>query len=365
MKIGILTFHRASNYGAVLQAYALTEVLRDMGADAEIVDYECPEVEMCHHPRNLFKRESLPSALIHYYGKQKKYRNFEGFRQRNLHLSRRYTRDNIADSCAAYDLFISGSDQVWSKKYSGMDTTYLLDFEKDHAKKYSYAASFGFTEFPDGTQDVYAGLLKDFQAVSVREQSAVDLLRSRCGLEAFLSLDPTLLLDVSKWARLAKKPALDKKYILIYRVQPPIHLIEYAKQLSAETGYEIVYLNSSYTDHKELNHARFSTPEEFVGWFANAEYVLTNSFHGTAFSIIFQRNLVVELQTKLSTNTRSRDLLAVCGLQHRILPDPFSGFKPEKIDWNSVAEKLGAEKARSIAYLKQLCEMKQRKESLN
>ena len=246
-----------------------------------------------------------------------------------------------------------------------MDTTYLLDFEKNSEKKYSYAASFGFTEFPEGTQDVYAGLLKDFQAVSVREQSAVDLLKSSCNLDAFLSLDPTLILGASKWAKLAKKPARDKKYILIYRVQPPVHLLDYAQKLSAETGCEIVYLNSSYTDHKELYHARFSTPEEFVGWFANAEYVLTNSFHGTAFSIIFQRNLVVELQTKQSTNTRSRDLLAICGLLHRTLPDAFDCFTLEDIDWKSVTEKLEAERKSSIAYLKRLCETEHRKESLN
>lgn len=217
MKVGILTFHRASNYGAVLQAYALTEVLRNLGADAEIVNYYCPEVEMCHYPKNLFKRESLPRACIHYYGKNKKFRNFESFRERHLHLSRRYDRADIVDASTEYDLFISGSDQVWSKKYSGMDTTYLLDFESDPKKKYSYAASFGFTEFPEGTQNVYADLLKEFQAVSVREQSAVDLLRSRCSLNAFLSLDPTLILVASSWKKLAKSPSC-KKNIFLFTV---------------------------------------------------------------------------------------------------------------------------------------------------
>ena len=219
MKIGILTFHRASNYGAVLQAYALTEVLRDSGADAEIIDYYCPEVEMCHHPKNLFKRQSFPAACIHYYGKQKKYQNFEGFRQKHLHLSQHYSKETIAECSQKYDLFISGSDQVWSKKYSGMDTTYLLDFEKNAGKKYSYAASFGFTEFPEGTKETYSKLLKEFQAISVREQSAADLLKTQCHLEAFTSLDPTLILGASKWQKLAKAPEQDKKYILIYRVQ--------------------------------------------------------------------------------------------------------------------------------------------------
>lgn len=355
MKIGILTFHRASNYGAVLQAYALSEVVREFEPDTEIIDYYCPEVEMCHYPKNVFKRQKFLSACIHYYGKCKKYGIFESFRGRKLKLSEKYTRENIAFASGKYDLFISGSDQVWSKKYSGMDTTYLLDFEKDSAKKYSYAASFGFTSFPEGTKETYESLLKRFSAVSVREKSAEELMKNECGIDAFMSLDPTLILDREKWRKFAKLPDRSKKYILIYHVQPPVSLINYAKKLSAETGYEIVYLNSSYTSHRELNHARFSSPEEFVGWFLNAEYVLTNSFHGTAFSVIFHKNLVVELKTKLSTNTRSRDLLAICGLGARVLDPKTMKVSLDPIDWNKVEERLSKERTRSLDYLRGIC----------
>lgn len=356
MKIGILTFHRASNYGAVLQAYALTEVLREYHKDTEIVNYYCPEVEMCHHPNKLFRRQNFISACIHYYGKWKKYRIFEDFRRRKLQLSEKYEAGTLAEASRQYAVFISGSDQVWSKKYSGMDTTYLLDFEKDPQKKYSYAASFGFTAFPDGTRDIYAKYLKEFQAVSVRENSAVSLLASECDVKSFMSLDPTLVLSTEKWRKFAKYPEMPNKYILIYHVQPPLHLMEYAKKLSAETGCGIVYLNSSYTSHRELNHARFSTPEQFAGWFANAEYVLTNSFHGTAFSIIFQKNLVVEIETKLSTNTRSRDLLQLCGLENRILPENYRQFELTPIDWEVAATNLNAEREKSLTYLRKICE---------
>ena len=116
-----------------------------------------------------------------------------------------------------------------------------------------------------------------------------------------------------------------------------------------------MYLNSSYTSHRELDHARFSTPEEFVGWFANAEYVLTNSFHGTAFSVIFHKNLVVELKTKLSTNTRSRDLLALCGLGSRVLDPKTMSVSLDPIDWDKAEERLGQEKQRSLDYLKGIC----------
>lgn len=357
MKIGILTFHRASNYGAVLQAYALTEILRSWNLDAEIVDYRCPEVENCHHPNKLFKRLSFPSACIHYYGKHKKFKNFDLFRQRKLHLSPKYDESNIDSLSNNYDLFISGSDQVWSKKYSGMDTTYLLDFEADTNKKFSYAASFGFTEFPENTKETYQNLLKQFYAISVREKSAVDLLQNQCNIDSYLCLDPTLLLGSDKWSTFCQPPKQDKKYILIYRVQPPKNLINYAKKLSEQTGYEIIYLNSSYTDHKELRHARFSTPEEFVGWFAHAEYVLTNSFHGTAFSIIFHKNLIVELQTQQSINTRSRDLLEICGLSNRVLPNDFQNFSLQEINWELVSEKLELEKEKSIAYLREICNL--------
>lgn len=355
MKIGILTFHRAYNYGAVLQAYALKSVLNDLGAEAEIVDYACPQVDLDHHPKYTLKKFGFPKALISFYGRFVKSFAFETFKKEKLCAGKEYTKGTIKETTGMYDLFITGSDQIWSDKFSGFDTTFLLDFVDDNTKKYSYAASFGFSQFPEEKKDIYQKYLGEFMKISVREQSAVDMLKDECGLDSFVSLDPTLILGADKWKRFCKKPDINKKYILIYTIQPPVDLINYAKRLSEETGCELLYLNNSYKQYREIKHIRLVSPEEYVGWFANAEYVLTNSFHGTAFSLIFNRNLVAEIKTQKSTNTRSRDVLKLCGLDHRILTGDYHKFALSEINWNEVNSKIEEQKEKSVSYLREIC----------
>lgn len=353
-----MTFHRAFNYGAVLQAYALKEVIDSFDAEVDIINYACYQVDLDHNPKYTLQKEGFPKALIKFYGRFMKYQVFNGFKNRKFNFRNIYNKENIKDIANDYDIFIAGSDQIWSNKFSGFDTTFLLDFVKDNKKKYSYAASFGFSEFPDGTKEIYEKYLKDFQKISVREKSAVDLLKTECGLDSFVSLDPTLILGAKKWKKFCVKPKTNKKYILIYTIQPPVNLIKYAKRLSEETGLELLYLSNSFRQHREIKHLRLVSPEEFVGWFANAEYVLTNSFHGTAFSLIFNKNLVVEIQTQKSLNTRSRDLLKLCNLEERILTKDYRKFRLNDIEWDSVNKKLETEKKKSVNYLREICEDK-------
>lgn len=355
MKIGILTFHRAYNYGAVLQAYALKTVLNDLGVDAEIVDYVCQQVDLDHHPKYTLKKLGFPKALIGFYGRFVKSFAFEKFKKEKLCTGSEYTKKTIKKVSDVYDLFIVGSDQIWSNKFSGFDTTFLLDFVDDKTKKYSYAASFGFSQFPEKTKNIYKKYLREFMNISVREQSAVDMLKNECNLDASVNLDPTLILGADKWKHFCKKPDINKKYILIYTIQPPVNLIKYAKRLSKETGYELLYLSNSYKQYREIKHIRLVSPEEYVGWFANAEYVLTNSFHGTAFSLIFNRNLVVETKTQQSINTRSRDMLNLCGLDNRILDGDYRKFKLGEINWSEVNSRIEEQKEQSVSYLRGIC----------
>lgn len=355
MKIGILTFHRAYNYGAVLQAYALKKVLNDFGAEADIVNYACYQVDLDHNPKYTLKKLGFPKALIGFYGRFVKSFAFKRFQKDKLEVGREYTRETIRKADKEYDVFIAGSDQIWSNKFSGFDTTYLLDFVNDSRKKYSYAASFGFSQFPEGTKEIYKKHLDKFMKLSVREQGAVDMLKNECGLDAVVNLDPTLILGAAKWREFCKVPERKNKYILIYTIQPPVNLIKYAKRLSEETGCELLYLSNSYKQYREIKHIRLVSPEEYVGWFANAEYVLTNSFHGTAFSLIFNKNLVVEIKTKKSLNTRSRDVLNLCNLSGRILDEDYKKFKPCEIDWDKVNSIIDEQKEKSLSYLKEIC----------
>ena len=210
------------------------------------------------------------------------------------------------------------------------------------------------SEFPEGKEDRYKELLSGMQCLSLREMSGKELVE-KIGLEGRVDLDPTLLLDEEHWREFSKAPKVSGHYILVYTVNPDVHLVEFARKLSAETGCGIMYLNNQYKSNRDLTRVRYASPEEYVGWFANAQYVLTNSFHGTAFSIIFHRRFKVELETKKKFNVRSRDLLINCGLQNCILrnnsEDHF--FNTE---WEEADRLLDSGRELSRDYLKKIVE---------
>lgn len=349
-KIGILTFHRASNYGAVLQSYALQRTVHMLGADAEIIDYRCDEVEDSHNPAAVFHKNPFFHALRLLPNKIVKYRTFNSFRNRMLNMSKCYTKTTIKTANNAYSTYIAGSDQVWSPVFSGNDDVYQLAFA-DSFNKYSYACSFGFDEFPAELKKSYLHNLKSIRTVSVREASAKKLLGAE-NMEARVDVDPTMLLTTKEWDKLANYPGTKNPYILLYTVQPPVILLDYARKLSEKTGYELVYLNNEHKKNKDIKHVRYASPEEFVGWFAQAEYVLTNSFHGTVFSVLYHKKCKIELETGKKFNNRSRDLLMALKLKICILKKNDDYEFQEK--WEEANMILDNMRESSVEYLKQI-----------
>ena len=349
--IGILTFHRASNYGAVLQAYALQTVLSGISGNAEIVDYYCSAVEDDHRPIGLFKHHKVHKAILHLPLKAKKDMVFNAFRKRKLVTSEPYRKKNIAAAADRYAVFVAGSDQVWNDRLSGMDPAYMMDFAREE-QRYSYACSFGFDQFPKGRERTYVKYLSAIRRISLRESSGVDML-ANYGLQAQTDLDPTLLLAAEEWKAFCKVPNRKEPYILVYTVSPDVHLLEYARKLSERTGCPILNLNNQMRTNRDLTRIRFATPEKFVGLFAGAQYVLTNSFHGTAFSLIFHKKLKVELETKKKFNVRSRDLLQNCALDGCILKNDESDDLFEQ-DWDRADALLNAMREKSLDYLREI-----------
>ena len=346
--IGILTFHRASNYGAVLQAYALQKVISERGQKAVIVDYRCPAVEEGHRPWGLFKRHRFPVVLLRCLVAVRKDILFGTFRKNRLELSAPMRAEDLEKEKDSYSLFVSGSDQVWNNVFSGMDPSYMLTFA-DEQKRYSYACSFGFDSFPDETRELYRKWLAGMQCVSVRENRAVDLA-GEIGYEARVDLDPTLLISREKWEKFMTPAEVIKPYIFVYTVNPPLHLLDAARELSRRTGAEILYLNNQYKDNRDIKRLRYRTPEEYVGLIAGAEYVLTNSFHGTAFSVLFKKKLKVELETAKKFNVRSRDLLMSCGLRECVLRGSEEDYAFDA-DWAEADRRLSVMRARSLKYI--------------
>ena len=347
--IGILTFHRASNYGAVLQAYALQNAINECGREAVIVDYRCRTVEEGHRPWGLFKRHKFPVVLFRCCVAMKKDALFGAFRRDKLKLSVPVKAEGLQGLKDDYTLFVSGSDQVWNSKLSGMDPAYMLTFAQEQ-QRYSYACSLGFDDFPEGTKDLYKEWLSGMQCISLRESRAVGLLKM-IGYEARADLDPTLILGKEKWEAFLTPADRKEPYILAYTVDGDINLLSAARKLSEKTGIPILYLNNEYKNNRDITHLRYRTPEEFVGLFAGAEYVFTNSFHGTAFSIIFHRKFKVELETVKKFNVRSRDLLNDCALQQCILRNSGEDFE-FCTDWEEPDRLLNIMRKRSLDYIR-------------
>lgn len=357
-KIGIITFHRAKNYGAVLQAYALQHTLEQLGSDCEIVDYKCENIDNGYKPFQFNKADPIKSILksiVMYRKRAQRIERFSSFYNNYLKISdKTYSDLDISECRKLYNAFISGSDQVWGPGKDGVspDTAYFLSFA-DNNQKYSYAASFGVSDISDVKAKELRPLLENFRSFSVREKSALNIIKKITGKNGLCHIDPTLLLKGGEWQKISVNKT-DKPYILVFNVKPVKSLIDFAEKLSKEKGLPVIYITDNPQKKREnFTYVSAPTVEEFLGYFANAEYTVTNSFHGTAFSVIFHRNMFVEYETARGFNDRAKNLLQTVGINREIK----DGEAVEtNIDWNKVDEILQAERKLSLDYLKNITE---------
>lgn len=353
-KAGIVTFHRALNYGAVLQTYALQKTVSKLGAECEVVDYISPRITHDYKPFRISKNDlpkSFAKSCVMWRRRAKRRDAFKSFFDNCIKKSNvSYTPETISQANSQYDLFISGSDQVWSPRCVGFDPVYFLTFA-DNNKKYSYAASFAVSSLPEDMIDEYKKRLSGFQKFSVREPNGVNLVGELTSKPAVTNLDPSLLLSADEWSKIAVRK-LDTPYLLIFTANPPCSLVTFAKKLAKEKGLDIYYINDAPHLKKDgINYIVAPTVEEFVGYIKNASCVVTNSFHGTAFSIIFSKNLFVEFKNKSGRNIRSESLLKTLGINREII----NGNSEETpINWEEVSDRLSCEIEKSLNYLKSI-----------
>lgn len=315
IKIGIITFHRAINYGAVLQTYALQKYLNVHGYSAEVIDYRCEHMENFYKILSI-KNKSIKQiirGILNFGFAYKKKSRFYKFLNRNVKISTKvYEKANIIEANMQYDKFITGSDQVFNYACSQFDKNYFLDFVQDSRKKFSYAASFGMKSVPKQYLPEYKNLLSTFSELSIRETAGQNIVKELLGKQTELSIDPVFLLNKLEWEQLAKKPKINH-YILIYKLNTSNLIFDFARKLSKMTGAKIVALNFDLVDQlktPDIKGIYAASVEEFLGYFKYADYVVTNSFHGTAFSVIFNKNFYVEaLQKDFKPNDRVESLL--------------------------------------------------------
>lgn len=325
MKIGILTFHRAENVGAALQVWALQQFLVKLGHNVLVIDYRCEEIEMTYdilYPRLLWKKKNFFSALRLYIERIRTYKTrtikkelFSNFREKNLYLSKPVTRLKDIPEC---DLYITGSDQVWNLNLiKGYNKFYFLDFPAKH--RISYAASLernSYERFWKARRSI-SSILQKYDGISVRESWISDKISTIVpSMKVEVCVDPVFLIGISEYLELVKKP--DKSnYIFVYQVIESSLVDSIANRLSRKYGLPIIRMQAQQKSKmsKRGDVLGFG-PQEFLGYINNAKYVVTTSFHGLAFSLIFRKDFWV---INTNSSNRQKNILELCGISNRLI----------------------------------------------
>ena len=345
MKIKTITCHDVYNAGASLQAYALVTYLRELGHKAEIINYK-PDYLSRHYRlwggvnpkydvpflREAYCMAKLPTRLAARFSKNKK--AFDDFTLKYLPLTKPYTSNEaLKKDPPAADVYFAGSDQIWNTLFpNGKDPAFYLDFVPKNKIRASYAASFATEKIDPAWKEQIRTWLSSFDYISVREKSGVSLLHDLGISQCLQVLDPVFLLSVEHWSSLIEHDTLTEysnPFIFIYDFDGNEKLEKDAKRLAREFGCKIV--SFFQCDYANIC-IPVKSPQMFLYLIYHAKFILSNSFHATAFSLIFQRQFMAYCRVE-DTNSRIFDLLKLTGLEQRTCAD-------QKIDWFCVQSNL-------------------------
>ncbi len=360
MKIGILTFFESTNYGTVLQAYALQKYLTDCGHEVELVHIK----RNIHSGSKYFRMQTVSYSFLdklviklRSMSAQKneidKIAKFADFRREYLKISPTFYESDaqLVEQPPIYDLYLSGGDQVWNPYHKVFSTHYMWDFLPEGCTIVSYSSSFGVEAIDDNEiVDNMRRCLARYRSICVREKSGVRIIESM-GLQASQVLDPVFLLR-DQWRRFVRLPRNQKKYCLVYALidypkSEDKHIAEYARAHQLEV--RIVPFNRRNCLNGYIGEFD-AGPVEFLNLIANAEFVFTNSFHGMAFSILFEKQFrLLSAVSEEGNKKRDRlnDLLKQCGIT--------TLFTENSIKYSDVNKKLDALIGQSKHRLQIMC----------
>lgn len=356
MKIRMITFHTPKNYGAVLQAFSLMRYLKNFTDDVQIIDYNTP------HLRSLYPLIDRPGSikgviktciLLPTFPKKKnKFIRFDEFLKEKLELTERFeTTAELYRHPWDADIFVTGSDQVFNPgRIRDERQAFYLDFVPESSKKISYAASFGVSQVPASREAEIKNYLESFDALSVREVSAVDLVKSLSGRSAVPVLDPVFLNDLLFWRGQSRKyEGLPSHYLLYYRLLDNRESDAFVLNYARENGLKTVVIADGFLRMKYDLAVRDAGPQEFLYLFDHADFVVTNAFHGVAFSLIFEKQFVFS-DPDAQTNGRGLSLLRMAKIDESAFMKSFC--KDTSLDYESIHRELNTYIIRSSNYLK-------------
>lgn len=362
-KVGIITLHRVVNYGSVLQAYALQKKVDELGYESEIIDYfperltilgmlkriknKGDKFKKSFVIRNIARVVIFPSYIL-------RFNVFFKFLKKYLNLSKitYKSEKEINDANFDYDIYCTGSDQVWNCGWNEkFDYPYYLSFAPDNKNKIAYAASFGKSKLENQEKELTKKYLLRYNKISLRELSGVKIVESLGIKNSINVLDPTLLLNGADWRKISSNKYKEENYILVYNLNRNKKIDEYANNLSKETGLKIKFL--SYQLHEFYKKGKiYCNPqvEDFLALIDNAKYVITDSFHATAFSINFNTQFIIVYPGKYSTRLQS--ILEILNLENRVAKSSNDlSIISHEIDYKKVNECMQEMREESINWL--------------
>lgn len=353
-KVALISFHNAYNYGAAMQAFALQEALRDIGVDAEYIDYVNEERKNKYNNiyqagKALNQKNTIRAVklLAGSYTISERKKKFNTFYEKHLKKTERIYRSSSEARAlnGMYDKFIVGSDQVWNCENNGGDTAFLLDFVANPDEKISYASSFGMTDIPPEYLSAYTKALNNIGRISVRETAGAKIVEKYTGRKPHVVLDPVFLANLHTWESLKKEGTVKKEDYIFFYTNKDSQVRDFWNLGYPKTGMKSHILSSTvgvkdFIDRSTSVRVAMA-PADFLNEIAEAKLVVTASFHCVAFSIIFHKQFAVFLTGNRGKDERILNLLHVCGLESRIINNQTSAKSiDEIIDYNSVDKRL-------------------------
>lgn len=331
MKIGILTFHRAHNYGAMLQAYALRHVLVNKGFNVEFISYRQDKIEEAyrawqwHYDMKLGLAENLKnfiSSCITLPRRHKRRKSFVRFAKAYLPETSSYYQQELQGVVLNYDAVFFGSDQIWTTRFMGQfDDVFWGGINLEHGKKIAYAPSMELKSVNNEEKRYIYDHIKNFNSISAREMHMSELIKSITGLDVPTVVDPTLLCcreDYSSLITSSTKVA-SEPYVLVYQVGHYTLVDAIAKKVAEQLDCKIIEIGSEVLLHNRSSYKDDYGPEDFVALIANAKFVVSCSFHGTAFSVNMQKpfySILIEGLDSRAISFLTQVGLMQCGIRN-------------------------------------------------
>lgn len=358
MKVAVITLHAVKNYGSVLQTYATQKKLEEFGCDVEIINYVREQnrdenliktwTEQDKGPKKLAKSLVL-SPTVHRW--KKIFWDFL-YKYVNISPTQYYSGDEIVKAYPDFDIYCTGSDQVWNSTWNkGFIPEFFLTFAPEGSKRIAFSASIGKSELEENEKEQMREALLKYDAISVREDTAVQILNG-LGIQSTHISDPTLLLPKKFWQDLASPRIVQGNYVLIYQLNHNRKFDEYALKFAKQKGCKLIRLCTRYDQARLPGKGIYlPTPKEFLSLLTHASYIITDSFHATAFALNLNTEVICVYPNNFSS--RINDLLEAVNLENRHLTD-FSDYQiaNNPTDFSFVNNYLLSEREKATTFLK-------------